>query len=39
VVVHRIAGCTVEDPNLHSHRRDGARAGRLGALVWLTRPA
>jgi YfiH family protein len=39
VVVHRIGGCTVEDPNLHSHRRDGAGAGRLGALVWLTRPA
>lgn len=31
----RVGGCTVEDPTLHSHRRDGAGAGRLGALVWL----
>lgn len=28
-------GCTLEDELLHSHRRDGAAAGRLGALVWL----
>ncbi len=33
----RVGGCTVEDPTLHSHRRDGAGAGRLGALVWLAR--
>jgi YfiH family protein len=35
VTVHRVGGCTVEDPALHSHRRDGDGAGRLGALVWL----
>ena len=28
-------GCTLENGLLHSHRRDGAAAGRLGALVWL----
>lgn len=30
-----VGGCTVEEETLHSHRRDGAGAGRLGALVWL----
>ena len=29
-------GCTREDPALHSHRRDGAAAGRLAALVWMS---
>jgi YfiH family protein len=28
-------GCTLENELLHSHRRDGEAAGRLGALVWL----
>jgi len=28
--------CTREDPALHSHRRDGAAAGRLAGLVWTT---
>ena len=28
-------GCTLENDLLHSHRRDGSAAGRLGALVWL----
>ncbi len=28
-------GCTLENPLLHSHRRDGAGAGRLGGFVWL----
>jgi YfiH family protein len=27
--------CTLEDPALHSHRRDGAAAGRLAGLVWI----
>lgn len=36
VMVTHIGGCTMEDPRLHSHRRDGAGAGRLGALVWLS---
>lgn len=26
--------CTRTDPDLHSHRRDGAGAGRLAGLVW-----
>jgi YfiH family protein len=26
--------CTVEDPDLYSHRRDG-RTGRLAAVTWL----
>lgn len=28
-------GCTMEQERLHSHRRDGAAAGRMGAFVWL----
>jgi polyphenol oxidase len=31
----RHGGCTLETAGLHSHRRDGAGAGRLGAFVWL----
>lgn len=27
--------CTRESPDLYSHRRDGARAGRSAGLVWL----
>lgn len=34
--VTEVARCTREDPQLHSHRRDAAAAGRLGALVWLS---
>ena len=34
-VVRREDPCTRTTPALHSHRRDGADAGRLGALVWL----
>lgn len=30
--------CTRTSPALLSHRRDGAEAGRLGALVWLPAP-
>jgi YfiH family protein len=29
-------GCTLEDPALHSYRRDGAAAGRLAGLVWMS---
>ncbi|MDP3892625.1 polyphenol oxidase family protein [Nocardioides sp.] len=31
--VQVVGGCTLEDDALWSHRRDGDRAGRLGALV------
>jgi YfiH family protein len=31
-----VGRCTREDPELHSHRRDGADAGRLAGLVWLS---
>ncbi len=33
--VRRVPGCTLEDPGLHSYRRDGARSGRSAGLVWL----
>lgn len=33
--VHVIPGCTREDPALHSHRRDGADAGRFAGVVWM----
>jgi polyphenol oxidase len=36
VEVVDVGGCTREDPRLHSHRRDGAAAGRLAALVWMS---
>lgn len=35
VEVVDVARCTLEDDALHSYRRDGAEAGRLGALVWV----
>ena len=31
-----VGGCTREDATLHSHRRDGAAAGRLAGVVWRT---
>lgn len=34
--VERRDRCTRTHLDLHSHRRDGAGAGRLGALVWLS---
>lgn len=30
-----VGGCTLEDERFHSHRRDGAAAGRLAGLVWI----
>lgn len=31
-----VGGCTREDGRLHSHRRDGAAAGRMAGVVWRT---
>jgi hypothetical protein len=31
-----VGGCTREEPRLHSHRRDGAAAGRMAGVVWAT---
>ncbi|SFC04544.1 conserved hypothetical protein [Nocardioides terrae] len=31
-----VGPCTLEDPSLHSYRRDGARSGRFAGLVWLS---
>ena len=36
VPVVEVGGCTREDETLHSHRRDGAAAGRLAGVVWRT---
>ncbi len=36
VTVIEVGRCTREDPELHSHRRDGAAAGRFAGLVWLS---
>ncbi|MEO5853513.1 MAG: polyphenol oxidase family protein [Nocardioides sp.] len=36
VEVLDVAGCTREEPGLHSYRRDGAAAGRFAGLVWLS---
>lgn len=33
--VQVVPGCTREDPALHSHRRDGAAAGRFAGVVWM----
>lgn len=30
----RVPGCTMEEAALPSHRRDGARSGRLAGLIW-----
>lgn len=38
VEVVDVAGCTREEPSLHSYRRDGAAAGRFAGLVWITAP-
>jgi len=32
--VEVLPGCTRTDQSLHSHRRDGAGAGRLAGLIW-----
>ena len=29
-----VGGCTMEEPRLHSHRRDATAAGRLAGVVW-----
>lgn len=34
VAVERHDPCTIEDEGLHSHRRDGAGAGRGAGIVW-----
>jgi len=34
--VTRIGGCTRTSSDLYSHRRDGADAGRLAGVVWLS---
>lgn len=36
VEVHDVGGCTREDERLHSYRRDGAAAGRMAGLVWIS---
>jgi polyphenol oxidase len=33
--VRSVDRCTLEDERLHSHRRDGAKSGRLAGLVWF----
>jgi len=33
VVVHEVATCTRESPDLYSYRRDGPRAGRFAGLI------
>lgn len=35
VETHLVGNCTVEDPDLFSYRRDGARSGRQAGIVWL----
>lgn len=34
VPVVEVGGCTREEPGVHSHRRDGAAAGRHAGVVW-----
>lgn len=33
---HEVGGCTMEEPRLHSHRRDAERSGRMAGLVWVS---
>lgn len=37
ILVESVGGCTAEDPELFSYRRDGL-TGRQGVAVWWTRP-
>ena len=32
-----VGGCTLEQPSLHSHRRDAAASGRQAGIIWLAR--
>jgi copper oxidase (laccase) domain-containing protein len=34
--VRDVAACTICDERYFSHRREGARAGRQGAVAWLS---
>ncbi len=34
--VERVERCTICDPELFSHRREGARAGRQAGVAWLS---
>ena len=36
--VIQLGSCTREDPRLHSHRRDGAAAGRGAGVIWRPEP-
>lgn len=36
IPTEHVGRCTLEDPALHSYRRDGAAAGRIAGLVWLS---
>jgi copper oxidase (laccase) domain-containing protein len=36
IEVTEVGRCTLEDTGLHSHRRDGAAAGRMAGLVWMS---
>ncbi len=36
VSLTEVGRCTLEDPALHSHRRDAAVAGRMAGLVWTS---
>lgn len=36
VEVHDVGGCTLEDGRFHSFRRDGAAAGRMAGIIWLS---
>lgn len=35
VAAEHVNRCTLEDDQLHSHRRDADRAGRIAGLVWV----
>ena len=37
VAVHDVSRCTLESPDLYSHRRDGAGAGRFAGVIRMTR--
>lgn len=36
VEVHEVGGCTLEDERFHSFRRDGAAAGRMAGIIWMS---
>jgi hypothetical protein len=36
IEVREVGGCTLEEARFHSYRRDGAAAGRMAGIIWIS---